>query len=98
MAIPTSADVRAGASFTPSPIMATFRPSFLRRVISASFCVGRTPAITSSIPTFFLIACAVILLSPVSIITCIPYFLNCETASALVGFTTSATFIIPIIL
>ena len=66
MAMPTRARASAGASLTPSPAIATLRPSFSRRSIAASFWSGSTSAITSSIPSPFATASAVARLSPVS--------------------------------
>ncbi|OPZ76941.1 MAG: hypothetical protein BWY79_01386 [Actinobacteria bacterium ADurb.Bin444] len=40
MATPISAALRAGASLTPSPVMATISPRVLRALISRSFCSG----------------------------------------------------------
>ncbi len=97
-AMPTSAEASAGASLIPSPAIATLCPFAFNKDIFSSFCAGSTFAITSSIPVSILIALAVISLSPVSIITFIPIFLNSATASLLVSFTTSATAIIPVIL
>ena len=51
IAIPTSAEASAGASLIPSPIIATLCPLFFKADIFSSFCVGSTPAMTSSIPT-----------------------------------------------
>ena len=73
IAIPTSARVSAGASFIPSPTIATLPRLFNFRIVS-SFPSGRTPAITSSTPTCFPIAFAVRSLSPVSITIRIPIF------------------------
>ena len=41
MAMPTSAAASAGASLTPSPAMATTRPSRRSRATTAAFCSGR---------------------------------------------------------
>ena len=68
IAIPISAAVSAGASFMPSPTMATL-PFFLRRRITLSLPSGSTPAMTSSTPACAPIAFAVLSLSPVSITT-----------------------------
>lgn len=48
MATPTSARLRAGASFTPSPVMATTSPAFCRASTILSFCSGLTRAKTST--------------------------------------------------
>ena len=94
IAMPVSAAVSAGASFMPSPIIATL-PCALSERMTASFPSGRTPAITSSMPAFLATAFAVRSLSPVSIITRMPIFLSCFTASGLSLFIVSATAIIP---
>ena len=95
MAIPTSARVSAGASFIPSPTMATF-PCSMSFLITASFPSGSTPATTSSTPACSAIAFAVISLSPVSMTTWIPIFLSSLTACGVSSFMVSATAIIPI--
>ncbi len=51
MAMPISAVTRAGASLIPSPAMATFRPLACSSRIFSAFSVGRTSAMTSSMPT-----------------------------------------------
>ncbi len=51
MAMPTSAVARAGASLTPSPAIATLRPSAWSFVTAAAFWSGRTSATTSSMPS-----------------------------------------------
>ena len=94
MAIPISALVRAGASLMPSPTIATFPFSF-RRLMTASFPSGRTPAMTSSTPACAPMARAVRSLSPVSITTRIPIFCSSFTARGLSSLMTSATAIIP---
>jgi P-type Cu2+ transporter len=70
-------------------------PCALSERMTASFPSGRTPAITSSMPAFLATAFAVRSLSPVSIITRMPIFLSCFTASGLSLFIVSATAIIP---
>src|SRR5215472_17076248 len=51
IAIPTSAVTAAGASFTPSPTMATRFPERLSFSIFADFSSGNTSARTASIPS-----------------------------------------------
>src|SRR5581483_11290505 len=51
IASPRSAWASAGASLTPSPTIATVRPSRCRRAISAALPSGSTSASTRSIPT-----------------------------------------------
>jgi hypothetical protein len=46
IATPTSARASAGASFTPSPVMATTRPSAWNASTILSFCAGCTRAKT----------------------------------------------------
>jgi hypothetical protein len=46
MAMPTSAFFSAGASFTPSPVIATTAPASCQRRIRSSFCSGETRAKT----------------------------------------------------
>ncbi|MNI52498.1 hypothetical protein D3C73_1072880 [compost metagenome] len=72
IAIPISALAKAGASFIPSPTIATFKPLFCSLSTSCALFSGKTSAITVSIPTCFAIASAVFLLSPVNIATFIP--------------------------
>ena len=69
MAMPTSAAASAGASLTPSPAMATTRPSAWKRRTISAFCSGRTSAITSSRPSVRATARAVAALSPVTMTT-----------------------------
>jgi hypothetical protein len=69
MAMPTWAWASAGASFTPSPAIATMRPSPCRRRTTSTFCSGSTSAITSSRPRERATAFAVIWLSPLSMTT-----------------------------
>ena len=97
MAIPTSAFARAGASFIPSPIIATQCPSSCNLLISFSLSSGSTWAITFGILSRFCIAFA-LSLSPVSITVEIPIFVNSSMAFLEVSFSTSATAIIPITL
>ena len=94
IAIPASAAVSAGASFIPSPTIATF-PKRLSRLTASAFPSGISSAITSSTPTVFPTASAVRLLSPVSITTFIPMLLSRLTAALLSSFIVSATAIMP---
>ena len=91
MAMPRSAATSAGASFTPSPIMATRRPSRCRRSTWARLSAGRTPAITSVMPSRAAIARAVRSSSPVSMMGMRFIAFICATAAALVGFSASRT-------
>ena len=94
IAIPVSAEVSAGASFIPSPTIATL-PYFLSSLIFSSLPSGKTPAIIPSTPACLPIAAAVFSLSPVSIITPSPIFLSSSTACLLSGLTVSARAMIP---
>ena len=84
IAIPTS----ALASATLCPCSCSCRTF-------SSLSSGSTSAITVLMPTCFLIASAVLALSPVSIMTSIPISCSLAIASLLVGFTTSAAAITP---
>src|SRR5690606_13103600 len=53
MAIPRSACAGAAASLTPSPTIATLRPSCWRDFTTSTFSAGSTPAMTRSMPTVF---------------------------------------------
>ena len=64
IAIPTSAAASAGASFTPSPHIATTRPSARSFRTASTFCSGSTSATTSSMPSVFATASAVVRQSP----------------------------------
>ena len=66
IASPRSAWASAGASLTPSPTIATTRPSACRRRTTSALSAGSTSAMTSSIPTSAATARAVASLSPVS--------------------------------
>ena len=94
MAMPVSARVSAGASFMPSPTMATL-PWVLSRRITASLPSGSTPAITSSTPACLPMAWAVRSLSPVSMTTLRPMFCSSLMACGLSSFTVSATAMTP---
>ena len=72
MAIPTSAVASAGASFTPSPTMATLRPPSWKRLTAAALSAGRTCAATSSMPRRRATESATAWLSPVIIATRTP--------------------------
>ena len=94
MAIPIFAFVSAGASFIPSPTIATL-PCPISSLITLSFPSGRTPAITSSTPACAPMAFAVLSLSPVSMTTLIPISFKSLTAAGLSSFIVSATAIRP---
>ena len=98
IAIPISAWAKAGASFIPSPTMATNLPSSWSFLTSLDLSCGKTSAKTLSIPTWDAIAWAVFLLSPVIMATSIPISWSFLIAFALFSFSISATAIIPAIL
>mmetsp|Transcript_16482 Transcript_16482/g.49215 ORF Transcript_16482/g.49215 Transcript_16482/m.49215 type:complete len:219 (-) Transcript_16482:1574-2230(-) len=89
-ATPRSAAASAGPSFTPSPTMATVRPSALRAWIFAAFSPGCTRARTRSTPTAAATERAVRSLSPVSIHTCSPWRRSRATAARASGRGASA--------
>ncbi|OPY59774.1 MAG: hypothetical protein A4E57_04667 [Syntrophorhabdaceae bacterium PtaU1.Bin034] len=72
MAMPTCAWARAGASFMPSPAIATILPCSWSFFTMRAFLSGSTSAITSSSPSFLATASAVVRLSPVTMMTRIP--------------------------
>ena len=82
IARPRSAWASAGASLTPSPTIATTRPSACRRRMTSALSAGRTSAMTSSMPTSAATARAVVSLSPVSRTGRRPSAFSDATASA----------------
>ena len=72
IATPTSAWASAGASFVPSPVIATIRPCACSSLISASFASGVASARKSSTPASCAITDAVTRLSPVIITVRMP--------------------------
>ena len=95
MAIPTSAVASAGASFTPSPTMATLRPPSWKRLTAAALSAGRTCAATSSMPSRRATESATAWLSPVIIATRTPSAWRASTASPDSGRTSSSTATMP---
>ena len=93
IARPRSAWASAAASLTPSPTIATTRPSACSRFTTSTLSAGSTPATTSasSMPTSAATARATASWSPVSSIGRSPRSRNRRTASAEVGLTASAT-------
>src|SRR4051812_24985157 len=71
IARPTSAAASAGASLTPSPAIATTRPSCRSRLTTSLLWSGSTSASTRSMPSRLATASAVTRLSPVSMTTSI---------------------------
>ena len=94
IAIPVLALVSAGASFMPSPTIATLPYSESKRTFS-SLPSGNTFEIILLIPTCLPIALAVSSLSPVIITTETPILFRFSTACLLVSLTVSATAITP---
>ena len=97
MAMPTSERARAGASFIPSPTMATFAPSSCILRTSFSLSSGSTSATTESTPTLSPMALAVRALSPVSITVLMPIAFSSLIAAWLESFTVSERAMIPMI-
>ena len=94
-AIPTSADVSTGASFTPSPTNATGR--FFIDSIATSLSAGKQSALTFDMPSCLAIALAVVLLSPVTIrIFFTPSFLIFASIDLVSGLIASSKLIDPI--
>lgn len=86
---------RAGASFTPSPTIATLAPAFSIFMMWEAFSSGSTSETTSSICSSSAICRAVAALSPVSITTRMCILFKLSTAERLSGFRESATMIAP---
>ena len=89
MATPTSACARAGASFVPSPIMATSLPSCCSFRMYSILSSGLASAIKSSTPAFPAIYFAVNGLSPVTMTVFTPIFRNRSKRSRIPGFIIS---------
>ena len=97
IAMPMSALVNAGASFIPSPTIATFSSCEIS-LTTFSLSSGRSSKNTSSTPTFFPIYFAVFSLSPVSITAFIPISCNSLIAFMLSSLKLSASPIAPMTL
>ena len=95
IATPTSACARAGASFVPSPVIATMRPFDCSSLISASFASGVASARKSSTPASSAITAAVTRLSPVIITVRMPMRRSSSNRSRIPPFTTSLRWITP---
>ena len=80
IAIPTSAWANAGASFTPSPTMATLRPSACSWRTLADLSSGFTPAKTRSTPSSLPTAWETASASPVIMTTWMPRACKASTA------------------
>ena len=89
IARPTSACASAGASFVPSPVMATTFPSACSFLIASILSSGLHSAIKPSTPASFAIVAAVSGLSPVHMIVLIPISRSLSKRSTSPGFTVS---------
>ena len=89
IATPTSACASAGASFVPSPVIATRRPPACSRLISAILSSGVASARNSSTPASLAMAAAVSGLSPVIITVRMPIARRRAKRSRMPPFTTS---------
>ena len=98
MAIPTSADTSAGASFTPSPTIATVKPRRFTSAIFAAFWSGSTSAKYSVMPSSVATHRATVVASPVSMIGVTPIALSRRKASRDSGRMMSANPMAPIAL
>ena len=81
MAMPTSAKVKAGASFTPSPAIPIISPFAFSFSMTPLFSAGRTSAYTSYIPSLSATDLAVKRLSPVNMTILTPNDLRSCRAS-----------------
>ena len=88
--MPMSACASAGASFKPSPTIATRRPLRCSDLIASTLPSGSTSAMTSSMPTCFAIASAVARRSPLSITTRRPRRRSDDTTAWASGRNVSA--------
>ena len=95
IATATSACASAGASFVPSPVIATSRPSACCARISASLASGVASARKSSTPASAAIVAAVSRLSPVIITVLIPIRRSSANRSLMPPFTMSFNSITP---
>ena len=95
MATPTSACARAGASFVPSPVMATIRPLDCSSLMSAIFASGVASARKSSTPASSAITAAVTRLSPVIMIVRMPMRRSSSNRSLMPPLTMSFKWITP---
>gem|GEM_PF-4019477 len=92
MATPMSAAARAGASFTPSPTIATVCPPRCSSRTISSLSSGSSDALTSVMPVRAAIACATGALSPVSMtMRLTPTARSSRTICAASARTVSAT-------
>ena len=89
IATPTSDCASAGASFVPSPVIATSRPEVCSRLISSIFVSGVASARKSSTPASFAIVAAVSGLSPVIMTVRMPIARSRSKRSVMFGFKMS---------
>ncbi len=96
MAIPTVLFAIAGASFTPSPTIATFFSVAFSFSMAATFCSGNKFPHASVMPICFAIASATLWLSPVNmIILRIPFSFNWPNVSFASFLATSINVTMP---
>ena len=95
IATATSACASAGASFVPSPHIATSRPSLWCLRISSSFVSGVASARNSSTPASAAIAAAVSRLSPVTMTVLMPIWRSSAKRSRMPPLTTSRSSMTP---
>ena len=81
IAMPTSACASAGASFTPSPTMATTLPLACSLLIASILSDGSVCAVNVAMPARSAMAAVVFCMSPESNCTATPNFLSLSTAS-----------------
>ena len=95
IARPTSDCASAGASFVPSPVMATRWPSACCSRMKAIFASGVAWAMKSSTPASFAIVAAVRGLSPVIMTVRMPILRNSANRSTSPSLTVSLSSIMP---
>ena len=95
MATPTSACASAGASFVPSPVIATMRPFACSSLISAIFVSGVASARKSSTPDSCAITAAVTRLSPVIMTVRMPILRSSSKRSFMPPLTMSFRWMTP---
>ena len=95
MATPTSDWASAGASFVPSPVIATIRPFACSSLISAIFASGVASARKSSTPASWAITAAVTRLSPVIITVRMPILRSSSKRSLMPPLTMSFRWMTP---
>jgi len=83
MAMPMSAFFTAGASLTPSPVIATIWPCFLRTLTRRTLCSGLTRAITPMPSTLASASSSLMAANPAPLIT-VPSMPSWRAAAAAV--------------